>query len=76
LRSKQKEGKPCTSNLPKKLETSTKTLVALNKGNEEQNNQPVIKAHVREIKEILNSPSSFSFENEIQKIKILVPLLE
>jgi hypothetical protein len=29
-----------------------------------------------EVKEILKPPSSFSFENEIQKIKIPVPFLE
>jgi hypothetical protein len=39
LRSKQKEGNPSTSNQPKKSDTSTKTMVAPNKGNEEQNNQ-------------------------------------
>ena len=38
--------------------------------------QTMIKALVPEIKEILKSPSSFSFENEIQKIKIPVPFLE
>jgi hypothetical protein len=46
------------------------------KENEEPNNQPVIKAPIPEIKEILKSPSSFSFENEIQKIKIPIPFLE
>jgi hypothetical protein len=76
LRSKQKEGNPSTSNQPKKSENYAKTVTTTSKENEEQNNQPVIKAHVPEIKEILKSPSSFSFENEIQKIKIPVPFLE
>jgi hypothetical protein len=51
-------------------------MVAPKKGNEEQNNQPMVKAPVQEVKEILKSPSSFNFENEIQKIKIPVPFLE
>jgi hypothetical protein len=36
----------------------------------------VIKTHVLEIKDILKSSSSFSFENEIQKIKIPLPFPE
>jgi hypothetical protein len=76
LRSKQKERNPSTSNQPKKSETSTKTVVTPNKGNDEQNNKLLIKAPIQETKEILRSPSYFIFENEIQKIKILVPFLE
>jgi hypothetical protein len=53
-----------------------KTMTTTSKENEEQNNQPLINAPVPEIKEILKSPSSFSFENEIKKIKIPVPFLE
>jgi hypothetical protein len=55
---------------------STKKVTTTNKENEAQKNQPVIKDLVPEIKEILKSPSSFSFENEIHKIKIPVPFLE
>jgi hypothetical protein len=44
-------------------------VVSNNKEKEEQNPQTMVKTHVPEIKEILKSPSSFSFENEIQKIK-------
>jgi hypothetical protein len=40
------------------------------KEKEAQNPQVVVKSPVPEIKEILKSPSSFSFESEIQKIKI------
>jgi hypothetical protein len=65
LRSKQKEGKPSTSNQPKKPDTPPKTMVAPNKGTEEENNQPIIKALVQETKEILKSQSYFNFENEI-----------
>jgi hypothetical protein len=38
--------------------------------------QALVKNPTPEVKEILKSPFSFSFENEIQKIKIPVPLLE
>jgi hypothetical protein len=36
----------------------------------------MMKALVPKVKEVLKYPSSFSFENEIQKIKIPVPFLE
>jgi hypothetical protein len=36
----------------------------------------LVKIPTPEVKEILKPPSSFSFENEIQKIKIPVPFLE
>jgi hypothetical protein len=51
-------------------------VTTTNKENEEKNNQPLIKAPIPKIKEILKSPSSFIFENEIQKINIPVPYLE
>jgi hypothetical protein len=51
-------------------------MVSSSKEKEEQNHQTMIKTHVPEIKDILKSPYSFSFENEIQKIKIPVPFLE
>jgi hypothetical protein len=51
-------------------------MAAPKKGNEEQNNQPMVKAPIQEVKEIMKSPYSFSFENEIQMIKIPVPFLE
>jgi hypothetical protein len=40
-------------------------MAAPKKGNEEQINQPMVKAHVLEVKEIMKSPYSFNFENEI-----------
>jgi hypothetical protein len=76
LRAKNKEGKPSKSTQPKKSDTPPKTMVAPNKENREQNNHPIVKAHVQERKEILKSQSYFNFENEIHKIKTLVPLLE
>jgi hypothetical protein len=37
---------------------------------------PVVKIPIPEVKEILKPPSSFSFEHEIQNIRIPVPLSE
>jgi hypothetical protein len=76
LRSKKKEEKPSTSDQPNKTENYAKAMVYSSKEKEEQNSQIVIKTPVLEIKEIMKYPSSFSFENEIQKIKIPVPFLE
>jgi hypothetical protein len=41
-----------------------------------QNPPVLIEDPTPEVKEIMKSPSSFSFENEVQKIKIPVPFLE
>jgi hypothetical protein len=41
-----------------------------------QNPQALVKSPTLEVKEILKYTSSFSFESEIQKIKIPVPFLE
>ena len=54
LRSKQKDGKPSTSTQPKKLDTPSKVVVGQNKETGEQNNHPIIKSIVQEIKEIQN----------------------
>jgi hypothetical protein len=51
-------------------------VVVSNKEKEEQNPQTVVNIPTLEVKDILKPPSSFSFENEIQKIKILVIFLE
>jgi hypothetical protein len=51
-------------------------VIYSSKEKEEQNSQTMIKTHVPKIKEIMKSPSSFRFENEIQKIKIPVPFLD
>jgi hypothetical protein len=76
LRSKQKDGKPSASTQPKKSDTPSKVVAAPNKETGEQKNHPIIKAPVQEVKEIQKPHSYFNFENEIQKIKIPVPLLE
>jgi hypothetical protein len=54
LRSKQKDGKPSTSTQTKKLDTPSKVVVGQNKETREQNNHPIIKSIVQEIKEIQN----------------------
>jgi hypothetical protein len=76
LRSKKKEQKSSTSNQDKISYLSTKIEVAPKKGNLEQNNHPVVKALIPEVKEIMKSPSYFNIENEIQKIKMPVSFLE
>jgi hypothetical protein len=76
LRSKKKEGKPDIPDQPTRTVNPAKDVAASNKEKEAQNPQPVVKIPIPEVKEILKPPSSFSFENEIQKIKIPVPFLE
>jgi hypothetical protein len=51
-------------------------VTASSKERNSQNPQLLIRNPPSETKEILNPYPSFSFENEIQKIKILVPFLE
>jgi hypothetical protein len=51
-------------------------VASSSKEKEAQNPQAMVKIHVPEIKKIMKSPSSFSFESEIQKIKIPVPFLD
>jgi hypothetical protein len=46
------------------------------KEKEAQDPQAVVKSPTLEFKKIMKHPSSFIFENEIQKIKIPVPFLE
>jgi hypothetical protein len=75
LRSKKKDGKPSTFDHPRK-KNYAKVVASINKENMEQKIHSMIKSLVPEIKDILKSLSSFSFENEIQKIKVPVPFLE
>jgi len=64
------------SNQPVRVENPTKYVADNNKEKEAQTPPPMVKIPIPEVKDILNSPSSFIFEHEIQKIRILVPLLE
>jgi ribonuclease HI len=76
LRSKNKEGKPDVPDQPTRAENPAKVVADDNKGKKIQTPPPVAKDPVLEVREILNPPSSFNFEHEIQKIRIPVPLSE
>jgi ribonuclease HI len=76
LKSKKKEGNLDIPDQPTREENHAKSVAANNKEKEAQNPQAMVKSPIREVMEILKPPSSFSFENEIQKNKILVPFLE
>jgi ribonuclease HI len=76
LRSKKKGEKTNASDQPSKTENSAKAVTVGSKKKDAQNPPVLIEDPTPEVKEILKSPSSFSFENEVQKIKIPVPFLE
>jgi hypothetical protein len=76
LRSKKKEENTDTSDQPTKTKNSSKVVVVGSKEKDAQSPQDLVKNPTPEVKEIMKYPSSFSFESEIQKIKISVPFLE
>jgi hypothetical protein len=76
LRSKKKEGKSDISDQPLLAERPAKPATNTAKEKKAQNISPIAKAPVPEVREIPKPPSSFSFEHEIQKIRIPVPLSE
>jgi ribonuclease HI len=76
LMSKKKERKPGIYDRRTRTENPAKGVAASSREKEAQNPQAVVKSPTPEVKEIMKPPSSFIFENEIQKIKILVPFLE
>jgi hypothetical protein len=76
LRSKKKEGKYKILDQPSREYKPTKDAANRSKENKTQNPLPIAKYHVLEVRQILKPPSSFSFEHEIKKIRILVPLSE
>ena len=51
-------------------------MADIDKAKKTQTPPLVVKAPILEVKEIPDSPSSFNFEHEIQKIRIPVPLSE
>jgi ribonuclease HI len=73
LRSKKKEGKLDIFYHPTRAEKSVKN-VADGVKEKEANPPPLVKGPIPEVKEVVKPPSSFSFDHEIQKIRILVPL--
>jgi hypothetical protein len=76
LRSKKNEEKSVAPNHPVQKEYSSNTMTVRSKEKYSQNPQFLIINPPPETKEILKPSPSFSFENEIQKIKIPVPFLE
>jgi hypothetical protein len=76
LRSKKKEGKSDIPDQPLIAEKPVKHATNITKEKKTQNPSPIVKDPVPEVREILKPPSSFNFEHEIQKIRILVPISE
>jgi hypothetical protein len=76
LRSKKKEGNFDSHDHPLITERPAKPAIITTKENKTQNNSPSAKEPVFEVREAPKPLSSFSFEHEIQKIIILVPLSE
>ena len=76
LRSKKNVEKIDASNQPVQKEYSVKAVIVRRKEKDSQNPQVLIRYPHPETKEVLKPSPSFSFENEIQKIKIPIPFLE
>jgi hypothetical protein len=75
LRSKKNEEKIDAPNQPIQKEDSAKAETVRSKEKDSKNPQVLIRNPFPQTKEILKPSSSFIFENEIQKIKIIVPFL-
>jgi hypothetical protein len=76
LRSKKKTA---TSDVPEqstRAEKPTNEVADSHRGKKHQPLSPIVQSPVPEIREIPKLKSSFNFEHEIQKIRILVPLTE
>jgi ribonuclease HI len=76
LRSKKKEAKPDIPERPARAEKPAKDMADNNKERKAHSPPPVVKSPILEVKEILKPPSSYSFEQEIQNIRIPVPISE
>jgi hypothetical protein len=76
LRLKKKYGEPEILDQPTRKVKYSKDVATSSKEKEAQNPQLVVENPIPEVKEILKPPSSFIFENKIQKIKIPVPFSE
>jgi hypothetical protein len=73
LRSKKKEGNPDIPDHPVRTKKMAKNVVY---GVKEKEANPLVKGPILEVKEVVNPPSSFIFDHEIQNIRIPMPLLE
>jgi hypothetical protein len=76
LRSKKKEAKPDIPKQPDRAEKPAKYMEDNNKERKTHSPPPVVKSPILEVKDILKPPSSYSFEQEIQNIRIHVPISE
>jgi len=76
LRSKKKEGNFDSHDQPLIVERPAKPATITTKEKKTQNTSPTAKEPVSEVREAPKPLSSFSFEHEIQKIRILIPLSE
>jgi hypothetical protein len=76
LRSKKKGEKTNASDQPTKIEKTTKAMTVGSKEKFSQSPPVLVEDPIPKVKEILKSPPSFSYENEIQKIKIPVSFSE
>jgi hypothetical protein len=74
LRSKKKEGNFDIPDKPSIVENPTKDATNNRKEKKAQNPLPIDKEFVLEVRETLKPPPSFSFDHEIQKTRIPVPL--
>jgi hypothetical protein len=76
LRSKKKEGNFDSHDQPLIVEKPAKPVTITTKEKKNQNTSPTAKEPVSKVRESPKPFPSFSFEHEIQKIRILVPLSE
>jgi hypothetical protein len=76
LRSRRKEGDFDSQDQPLIADRPTKSATATTKEKKTQSASPAAKEPVTEVREAPKPISSFNFEHEIQKIRILVPLSE
>jgi hypothetical protein len=74
LRYKKKEGNSDILDQPSKEEKPAIYATKSSKENKTHNPSPIAKGDVPKVREILKPPSYFIFENEIQKIRIPIPL--
>jgi ribonuclease HI len=76
LQSTKNQGKSDVPDPAPGVENPARDAANRNKENKAQNSPPIAKDIVPEVREVLKPPSSFSFEHEIQKIRIPVPISE
>jgi hypothetical protein len=76
LKSKKKEGNFDSHDQPLIVEKPTKSATITTKEKKTQNTSPTSKETISEVREAPNPFPSFSFEHEIQKIRITVPFSE